>query len=240
MESLLYKELTDNEISSIVSASLGSKLVSSKLLTGGLFNTSYLIRTDGGDKYVLRAGPVNRHLLLPYEHHLMEAEKEVCRLFSLSGVPGSEVVACDVSRGVIDRDLMIVKYINGRSLSEENVSPELMNDISVKVGTVCRRIHGITSNKFGRVYDVMNGGGFDTWAQALTKEAEDTFMMCGYRDIFTSSELSSFMHLFERSGELLKDIDVPSLVHCDIWEGNILVGGDPPGFMAVIDGDRAL
>lgn len=73
MSSSLYLELTEKELTDIESASLQTCVMSAKLLTGVLFNTTYLVETGNSGKVVLRAGPVNRHLLMPFEHHLMEA-----------------------------------------------------------------------------------------------------------------------------------------------------------------------
>ncbi|MBQ8639039.1 MAG: hypothetical protein IJ468_07715 [Lachnospiraceae bacterium] len=81
MSSFLYRELSSPELESLVSKALKTEILSSHLLTGGLFNTTYFVDTVKYGKTVLRIGPVNRHLLMPFEHRLMEAEeadREVC------------------------------------------------------------------------------------------------------------------------------------------------------------------
>ena len=74
MESHIYKELTRTEQEKVVAASLSTRIVHSRLLTGGLFNTTYLVETVDCGTVVLRVGPINTHLLLPFERNLMEAE----------------------------------------------------------------------------------------------------------------------------------------------------------------------
>ena len=87
MASSLYRELTDYELNMFVSEALRAKLISAHPLTGGLFNTTYLVETEEYGKTILRAGPVNRHLLMPFEHHLMEAVESVYSLCGALGIP---------------------------------------------------------------------------------------------------------------------------------------------------------
>lgn len=98
MKSSLFREITDCELRSLVSKSLHTELVSAHLLTGGLFNTTYFVETEKHGKTVLRVGPINRHLLMPFEHHLMEAEELVYSLCAAHGVPASEIIAADTEK----------------------------------------------------------------------------------------------------------------------------------------------
>ena len=133
MGSSLYLEISDQELERLVSETLSARLISARILTGGLFNTTYLLDIcqkpgdisgqEGGDgggaqRVVLRLGPVNRHLLMPFEHRLMEAETEVYALCETNGIPASQVLAVDTSKKLIDRDFMFVRYIlPGRSVN---------------------------------------------------------------------------------------------------------------------------
>ena len=75
MSSSLYLELSQSELNCIVSKALCTEMRSAQRMTGGLFNTTYLVETVKYGLVVLRLGPVNRHLLMPFEHRLMEAEQ---------------------------------------------------------------------------------------------------------------------------------------------------------------------
>ena len=108
--SALYQPLTEAELVRVVAAGLHTRPVSQKLLTGGLFNTTYLVNTAHCGKVVLRMGPVNRHLLMPFEQHLMESEAQVYDLLAQRGVAASEILAVDLSKTVVDRDFMFVRY----------------------------------------------------------------------------------------------------------------------------------
>ena len=121
MKSNLFLELTIDELKTVVRELLHTTPTSARLLSGGLFNTTCLVDTADCGKTVLRVGPVNRHLLLHYEHFLMEAETEVYSLCRKAGVPSSEVLAADWSKTILDRDLMFVRYIPSTAMHETSL-----------------------------------------------------------------------------------------------------------------------
>ena len=112
VDSKLFQVLSDNELFAIMHAVFGNEEIRrAELLEGGLFNTTYRVETSVHD-VVLRMGPVHRELLLPFERNLMEAEAYVDRLCLNYGIPASRVLCCDTSRRVVDRDYMVVEYID--------------------------------------------------------------------------------------------------------------------------------
>ncbi len=62
----LFQEASQEEIAALFHAALGEgDIRSSRLLSGGLFNTTYYVEYGPEHRRaVLRLGPVNRHLLL--------------------------------------------------------------------------------------------------------------------------------------------------------------------------------
>lgn len=170
MESHLYQELTNEELERVISDALRTKIQNAKLLTGGLFNTTYLVDTADCGRVVLRVGPVNRHLLMPFEYDLMESEEHVYALCHEKGIPVSEVLAMDLSKKSIHRDYMIVRYIPSSPMLEVELSPEDKSRISLDVGKATRQMHDITSPRFGRITDVKNGKGFVRWSDCLLFE----------------------------------------------------------------------
>lgn len=242
MSSSLYLELSEKEISHIVKTALDTELLSFGLLTGGLFNTTYLAETRKYGKTVLRVGPVNRHLLMPFEYHLMEAEEYVYSLCSAHKIPSSEVLVTDTSKTVIDRDFMFVRYIPALPMSQMELNPEDKARIVREIGQVTARLHRIESLRFGRIVDVKNGGGFELWSDALLNELHEWEKVGISASIFDGDEHSVIRMLFEKVRPYLDEIKRPHLVHTDLWLGNILIRTDTqrPEFAAVIDADRAI
>ena len=243
MKSFLRRELTGDELRTVTEKTLGARLLSAEPLTGGLFNTTYLVDTDCRARAVLRLGPVNRHLLLPYEHGLMEAEVEVDRICAERGIPASEVLACDLSKTIVDRDVMFVRYIPSRAYSELTLTEEERASVLADAGRAMAKFNAVTGEKFGRVADVLHGGGFDLWSEALRKELDEWASVCRPMGIFPDEEIDRFFALFERCVPYFDEVTTPRLTHNDLWTGNILVKEGEGGrheFAAIIDGDRAM
>lgn len=242
MGSSLYLELSKEALSKVIAAALRTDVVSFRLLTGGLFNTTYFVETAGSGPVVLRVGPVNRHLLMPFEHRLMETEVHVGTLFAQYGVPCSEILATDTSRTVIDRDFMIVRYIPSRAMYGMELLPQDWARICREIGAATAKMHAIQSPRFGRIADVKDGAGFASWSEALYHELIDWERVGVPSGLFTQEEHREIRSLFQRAAPCLDEIREPRLVHADLWLGNILIRTDTerPEFAAIIDADRAL
>lgn len=175
--SALYQPLTEAELVRVVAAGLHTRPVSQKLLTGGLFNTTYLVNTAHCGKVVLRMGPVNRHLLMPFEHHLMESEAQVYDLLAQRGVAASEILAVDLSKTVVDRDFMFVRYLPSRAMSECDLAGEDRERVCRAIGEAAGRMHEICADRFGRVAAVSHGRGHARWSDALYADLLDLQML---------------------------------------------------------------
>lgn len=236
--SRIYKELSDQEIELIIKRHFNAQSFHSRLISGGLFNTTYLLDVEN-DKYILRAGPVNRELLLAFELNLMEPEAYAYELCRQAGVPVSEVTAWDNSKTLIDRDYMLVKYIEDTSpLIEVKLSAEESDRIHFEVGKYARKINGITSESFGRV----KGKRFSSWSGFFEYELADWKEKVLEHEVFSEQETDRILSAFRRNRHLFDQIKEPCLIHTDLWAGNILLKkvNERYRVAAIIDIDRAL
>ena len=242
MSSLLYLELSKNELTQIVSETLHTQTHSFKSLTGGYFNTTYLADTAKYGPVVLRVGPVNRHLLMPFEHRLMEAEEYVYSLCKKYDIPASEILAVDTSKRLIDRDFMFIRYIPSKPMIEIMTNPGNKTDIYRDIGIAAAKLHSIKSSRFGRVAEVKDGGGSTLWSEALLRELHEWEQMSIPAALFEETEHVRIRRLFQKAVPYLDEIKEPCLVHSDLWPGNILIRTDTsePQFAAIIDADRAM
>lgn len=215
-------------------------------MTGGLFNTTYCIDLcedyDGDHRVILRVGPVNRHLLMPFEHYLMQAETVVYERCEQVGVPVSHVLAMDTTKTLIDRDFMLVRYIPSSPMIHAKLSREDGDRISYEIGKATAKMHTLTEKKFGRVADVAAGKGFDRWSECMMDELEQWESVASSAGILTDDERAQVRALFRRAASVLDEICEPHLAHTDLWMGNILIRNDTPRpeFGAIIDADRAI
>ncbi|MGL4913136.1 MAG: phosphotransferase [Romboutsia sp.] len=242
--SKIYKELSNEELTKIIESYFKNKVeFEAKLISGGLFNTTYHIKVDNVKKeLILRVGPVNKHLILPFERNLMKAEEYVYDLCNKNEIPCSNMLLCDVSNTIINRDYMLVEYIDSKIISDIKVSKEIEDKLYEEVGIYISRLHNIKSNKFGRVYDVYNGEGFDLWSDCLLDEVLKYESKSKEFDIFKEDELNLFKSIIYKYKNILDEIETPYLIHADLWTGNILVKEENGDYSiaAIIDADRAI
>lgn len=238
--SLLYLELTPEELRAIVRKNFRTENFRAALLEGGMFNTTYRVDVDGG-AYVLRMGPVNRHLILPFERNLMTGEVEFYRLCREAGLPVSEVIALDTDREIVDRDYMIVRYVPNIGMFELPKDGPEWKAVMENVGRFVARLHQIEGPRFGRLADVAAGRGFDRWSDFILSELGAVTQAHEARGEYTGDELRRIGDVFRSHVPLLDEVAEIRLNHIDIWHGNVLVRPDGSNeIAAVIDGDRAL
>ena len=239
----LYKELSYCELKPIIKKHFNQDEFEFSLLKGGMFNTTYLIfLISTGVKYVLRLGPINRQLLLPYELNLMNGEKYFYELCAKEHIPFSKIIVCETDKLLIDRDYMIVEYIDSSSLSEISMSGKDKDKLYRDVGKYTENLHHISGTKFGRLSELVNGNGFDKWSEFLISENNQLAVSVQQAGVFTSCDVYKVKEILLQYSEVLDEISVPKLVHADLWEGNVLISSQNDNYdvAAIIDGDRAL
>lgn len=242
--SKLYKELDEKELVNIIENYFGkNSKFDAKLISGGLFNTTYYINiTSSNKEIILRVGPVNKHLVLPFEENLMKSEEYVYKLCNENNIPCSNILLCDTDKKIINRDYMIVEYIKSKPLSEIKVSDETKNNLYEELGKYASTLHSIKSNQFGRAYDVLSGNGFDLWSDFLLSEIINIEYKAKKFNIFEYDDINSFKLLINKYKNIIDEVKVPYLIHGDLWAGNILVKEDNENYYvcAIIDADRAI
>ena len=246
--SRLFRELTRDELAVVVRRHFGTTDFTARLMDGGLFNTTYLLSLSDGRRYVLRVGPVNRQLLLPFEARLFESETAVYRLCHERRIP----VPC-VTESVLPNDhadensldcrgYMITEYIDSLPMTSELISPDEKPALRRELGEITARFNSIEGTRFGRVCDVVGtaDGGYTSWSGWLESEFKSVCDAIRPYKVFSENELDSFISLPEKYRQLLDEVTTPRLIHADLWEGNVLITPDKKHIAAIIDADRAL
>ncbi|MDF2944389.1 MAG: phosphotransferase [Herbinix sp.] len=240
----LYKELNSEELDKIIYHHFGeTNLYKANLVSGGLFNTTYHISFLNQTKeIILRVGPVNRQLLLPFENNLMSAEEFVYQLLNEKNIPCSQVLVCDISKELINRDYMVVDYIASSPLSEIELTDDMKEKINYQIGKYTAEMHKITSHKFGRVSEIISGNGYTSWSEYIISEITMLCTKLSKHSILEEEEVSLCKLAIHKFKDLLDEVQTPYLVHADLWSGNILIRHHEQNYevAAIIDADRAI
>lgn len=244
-KSRIYQELELKDIELIMKKSFeNDTLVDSyDFLKGGLFNTTYVIKTlNPTKKLVLRVAPIREELLLNYEKSMMKSEPVIYRLLESNGIPTPKVLKCDITHEIINRDYIVMEYIEGISLSHPSFPREARNKIKEELGAYTAKIHNIKSNTFGWITPESNIRGSNKWADIISELAQEISEKTARNNVFDHSDIKVFDSFFSKHIELF-DISVkPSLVHNDLWDPNIIVNKVDGSWkiVAIIDADRAM
>ena len=246
IQSSLFATVTDSDIRAMLESALDTAPIKYRLMPGGLFNTTYFVKTADCGDVILRVGPINRHLLLHFEHDMMEAEAIVYRLCAAHDIPASVLLAVDTSKTLLDRDFMIVRYIPSTtyklSRTDYTYASEDVARLYRELGENIAKLHALTETKFGHVYDVAHGRGHDTWSGFLKHELEQLVITCAPHGILTEVDVAAMRDVLDCHTTILDEITVPRLIHADLGPNNLLIRTDTPTptFGAFIDPDRAV
>ena len=242
--SRLFKALNKAEIDKVISNLFGSEstITACSLMKGGVFNTTYLVKTDSeSNGIVLRVAPVNQHLLFDFEKSMMAAEPLFYEMLGEANIPTSEVIHYDNSFGVIDREYIIFKYIRSVPMNDISVPEDVKSGLYQQLGEIIAILHDIKSEKFGWKRPNNELGMYGHWGAFLYRFAREIADRCSNYGVFNDGELNKFINYFEDT-KVFNQIKQARMIHADLWEGNVLVSENDGNreVAAIIDVDKAI
>lgn len=104
MVSITKSNILNEEIIKMTKRAFGenSELQDIKELTGGFYNTAFIIMFKDGQKAVLKVSPMKDLKVMRYEKNLMKTEVLVLdKMSSIKGVPVPKVLYYDRSREIL-------------------------------------------------------------------------------------------------------------------------------------------
>jgi aminoglycoside phosphotransferase (APT) family kinase protein len=205
----------------------------------GKHNTSYYV-TGGGDDLVLRISPPDDAGFLFYEQRMMAQEPQLHTLVRAeTTVPVAEILACDDSRALVDRDYLLMERLPGQPLTDAGLTGRQMDGVLEQVGVYLAHMHALVADRYGYLGAHRPMQPQSTWVEAFTvmwNKLLDDVVACGG---YTPEEADAFRRLLDvYRPHFDRPVDA-SLLHMDVWSQNILVddGGRVTG---LVDLDRAL
>lgn len=195
-------------------------------LAGGTFNTVLRLRLADGTRLVLKAAPPAGATLMRYEHGLLPAEALYYRLAAgLAPVP--EVVHAEP-------DLLIMTELPGATVAEArgNYSPDAIARLRHQLGGQLAALHTITgTGGFGYPAQPLHA----TWPEAFAAMTGALLADAAEHRIALPWPAEQITKMISTAG--LEAVTTPTLVHFDLWDGNILMSrGRVTG---LIDAERA-
>jgi len=239
MTSITKTKVTKDEITKMVHRAFGKSPVIQDIeeLKDGYFNSAYRIRFEDGFSSVLKVAPRGDIEVMSYEGGLMKTEVEFLKLCSQrEEIPVPALHFQDFTREVYPCDYFFMEEILGRPWShlKESLSPEENQGIQEELGRVTRGINSLTSDQFGYFDDLHS-----TWREAFESMLENLLRDGEYYGVSLPLESSVIRDRVGENLGYLEDINQASLVHWDLWEGNVLIREDQKCLSGIIDCERA-
>jgi aminoglycoside phosphotransferase (APT) family kinase protein len=233
--------LTTDQIMTMCQRGFGPNLPIESMheLSGGTFNTTYLIVFVDRRKVILRVAPTHTADTPWDEAFLMRREQAVQPFFAPVAALMPKTLLVDFTHQLIDRDYMFQTFIEGERW--EDVMDELTakeNDILWnQFGNILKQIHIVHGETFGLPPP---GFQFAQWSEAVIDRMERTLKSAKENQLEVPY-LTSILELVCSHPQLLDEIQVPCLLHGDLWSFNILIsrGAHEPAIVGILDADRA-
>ena len=230
---------TNDTILRMAKAAFPDRRVSDiKELDDGFCNVTYDISFDDGSESILMIAAAGRNGNTSNEINLMKAEVEAMKLVRDRGAARvAEVQYYDTTREICSGDYFFMEKIQGRNLSLEKARlPEsTVEQINWEIGEISRRLTGITNREFGFLGDERRYRSlYDFTRVMLTNLLHDAER----KDVDIVYGAEDFLNRLEKDKPAFDGIMPATLVHWDMWEGNVFVrDGHVSG---IIDWERAM
>lgn len=225
VQSQTKRRLSAEELDALVGCRLEAEL------TDGWFNTAYRVVLDDGRAAVVKLAPPADVPVLRYERGIMATEAMVYRrIAALPDIPAPELLRSGP-------EFLALSVLEGTPWDKATDLPEdTQRALRRELGAVTARLHTLTSEEFG--YPAAESAlsapdwktAFTAMVDALLDDAERWQSSLGA----TPAEIRT---LVADGGYALDEVTRPSLIHFDLWPGNIFVDGSR--ITGLIDHERA-
>jgi aminoglycoside phosphotransferase (APT) family kinase protein len=232
--------LTANQILAMCQRAFGPsvRVASARQLSGGTFNTTFLI-TLNDQQVILRIAPPPTADLLWNERWLMRREQQIQPFFAALAPLMPRTLLADFTHQLIDRDYVFQTYLAGERWDEiaEVFTPDEELRLWEQFGRITKTIHSTVGTTFGGPYPAPE---FPTWSEAVLYRLECAIQAMTEAQL-DLTDIRSVVAIVWGQTARLDAIEQPHLLHGDLWLFNILVRRDVDGptITGVLDADRA-
>lgn len=233
MKSKTKVNVTEEQIKKITEMNNLGTYLSSKEVTAGFYNAIYLIDTSK-DELILKVAPSDDIEILTYEVDIMEREVKVYRFMNELGIPAPKIICEDNSKEIINSNYYIMEKLEGSTLFQVKDEINNRDEYIYQTMEYLAKLHTMKMDSFG--YDnfdeVCTSNSDAIWKMIINIFNDGDRMNMDYPDYILKAKELVQDHIY-----LLDAIKTPSLLHFDLWDGNIFVQNDK--VIGLIDTERS-
>jgi aminoglycoside phosphotransferase (APT) family kinase protein len=241
MDSITKTKLTPAQIMSLTQQAFNQDVQEITELTDGYFNTAYKIDIVDGKTAVLKVAPQSNVGVMRYEDNLMEIEATVLQIASgINGVPAPSVLYRKQDSTIIENDFFFMEFVPGVPL--DKLRPQLTREqeksIASDLGVITKKLNGVIGPRFGSISQPEKQ--FSNWRDAFLCMIKDLLEDAADAHVLLPFSYDAIIRQVEAHGNILNAVESPSLVHKDLWSGNIFVDPDTLEITGIVDFERAV
>ena len=233
-------KLNQVQLLKIVENAFGEdQLVCATELTEGFCNTAYRLELVSGRTVVLKVTSNHPTGRMTNEVNLMDAEVEAMKIVSrLTEIPVPNVFLYDTSSKFFDGKYILMEFMEGQSLSsiQDRLSEEEKKEYYIQIGRIQRELTKVKNGRYSMLGDPMHS--FDSQYNFLEYLLKNVFEDACKINVDLGINQNVVWEKLKIDKDYFNHSIKPSLVHWDMWEGNIFVkDGKVTG---IIDWERAM
>ena len=214
------------------------QIASIKELTEGMCNVTYDISFQDGSESILKIAAKDRSGNTSNEVNLMQAEISAMKLASENcSFKVADIQFYDTSNTICDGHYFFMEKLEGDNYSfvRKDMSEEAIAEIDAEIGKISRELSEVRNPQFGFLGEDKR---FDSLFLFVKHMLENLLSDAKRKDIDIVYDERTFMDQLEKDKGAFEAVKEASLVHWDMWEGNVFVkDGHVSG---IIDWERAL
>jgi aminoglycoside phosphotransferase (APT) family kinase protein len=207
-------------------------------LTEGMCNVTYNITFADGYECILKIAAKDRTGNTSNEINLMEAEVTAMKLVrEHCSFKVADVLAYDCSKTICDGDYFFMEKLPGTNYSfiRDKMPEETKRNIAKEIGGISRQLCSITNPQFGFLGDTKR---YDCLADFVRTMLTNLISDGQKKNVDWGCDVDRLLEEFEAEKHIFDEVKSATLVHWDMWEGNVFVEEDHVS--GIIDWERAM
>ena len=230
---------SDATINEMIKKAFPDKTASAiKELTEGMCNVTYNITFTDGYECILKIAAKDRNGNTSNEISLMEAEVTAMKLVrDHCSFKVADVLAYDCSKTICDGDYFFMEKLPGTNYSfiKDKMPEETKRNLAKEIGGISKQLCSITNPQFGFLGDTKR---YDSLADFLRTMLTNLISDGQKKNVDLGCETDRLMEEFETEKHIFDEVQSATLVHWDMWEGNVFIEDDHVS--GIIDWERAM
>ncbi|MCX5411081.1 phosphotransferase family protein [Streptomyces sp. NBC_00059] len=218
------------------------RIASLEALSGGTYNTVTRVTFEDGRDWVVKIPP-GHGTGMGYEQRLLT--NEVTFYEAAAGLAGGTVpvvVHSELDPSAPAGAYVVMTSLPGRPWHDvgSSLTDSETHGLRTEFGRTVGRLHGVTGTAgFGYPAEPF-GPLAATWREAFTAMTDAVLADAETYGARLPLPVARVREVFAGAADVLDEVVRPALVHFDLWQGNLLVTGEPGArrFGGIIDGER--